>query len=77
MTITYGGVGSGQGVTDFTAGQVDFAGSDAALDPTQGQMAAATKECGSPALDIPMVTGPIADRVQRQGRQQPDAHARR
>src|SRR6478672_6491937 len=32
-TITYGGGGSGQGVTDFIAGQVDFAGSDAALNP--------------------------------------------
>jgi phosphate transport system substrate-binding protein len=60
VQITYGGVGSGQGITDFTAGQVDFAGSDAALDPSQGQMTAATKECGSPALDIPMVTGPVA-----------------
>jgi phosphate transport system substrate-binding protein len=60
VQLTYGGVGSGQGITDFTAGQVDFAGSDAALDPSQGQMDAATKECGSPALDIPMVTGPVA-----------------
>jgi phosphate transport system substrate-binding protein len=58
--VVYGGVGSGQGITDFTTGKVDFAGSDAALDPSQGQMKAATKECGSPALDIPMVTGPVA-----------------
>jgi phosphate transport system substrate-binding protein len=58
--VVYSGVGSGQGITDFTTGKVDFAGSDAALDPTQGQLAAATKECGSPALDIPMVTGPVA-----------------
>jgi phosphate transport system substrate-binding protein len=60
LKVTYGGVGSGQGITDFTTGKVNFAGSDAALDPTQGQMAAATKECGSPALDLPMVTGPVA-----------------
>ena len=59
-SVLYSGVGSGQGITDFTTGKVNFAGSDSALDPTQGQMAAATKECGSPALDIPMVTGPIA-----------------
>jgi phosphate transport system substrate-binding protein len=58
--VVYSGVGSGQGITDFTTGKVDFAGSDAALDPTQGQLAAATKECGSPAIDIPMVTGPVA-----------------
>jgi phosphate transport system substrate-binding protein len=59
-TITYGGGGSGQGVIDFTAGQVDFAGSDAALGSTPGQVAAATKTCGSQAIDLPMVTGPIA-----------------
>ena len=58
--VVYSGVGSGQGITDFTAGQVDWAGSDAALDPSQGQTAAATKACGSPAIDIPMVTGPVA-----------------
>jgi phosphate transport system substrate-binding protein len=59
-TITYGGGGSGQGVTDFTNKQVDFAGSDAALDPTKGEVAAGTKACGSQAIDLPMVTGPIA-----------------
>jgi phosphate transport system substrate-binding protein len=58
--ITYGGGGSGQGVTDFTNGQVEFAGSDAALDPTKGEVAAATKTCGSQAINLPMVTGPIA-----------------
>jgi len=59
-TITYGGGGSGQGVTDFTAKQVDFAGSDAALDPTKGEVAKATTACGSQTIDLPMVTGPIA-----------------
>ncbi len=59
-TITYGGGGSGQGVTDFTNGQVNFAGSDAALQPSKGEVAAATKGCGSQAIDLPMVTGPIA-----------------
>jgi phosphate transport system substrate-binding protein len=59
-TVTYGGGGSGQGVTDFTNKQVDFAGSDAALDPTKGEVAAGTKACGSPAINLPMVTGPIA-----------------
>lgn len=58
--ITYAGGGSGQGISDFTSGKVDFAGSDAALDPTAGETAAATKQCGSPALDLPMVTGPVA-----------------
>jgi phosphate transport system substrate-binding protein len=58
--IVYSGGGSGQGVTDFTQGKVNFAGSDSALNPAKGEVTAATKECGSPALDIPMVTGPVA-----------------
>ncbi len=37
-TINYSGGGSGQGVTDFTSGKVDFAGSDAALDPAKGEV---------------------------------------
>lgn len=57
---TYGGGGSGQGITDLTGGKVDFAGSDAALNPASGEVAAASKACGSPAIDLPMVTGPIA-----------------
>jgi phosphate transport system substrate-binding protein len=59
-TVVYSGGGSGQGVTDFTAKKVNFAGSDSALDPTKGEVAAATKACGSQAIDLPMVTGPIA-----------------
>jgi phosphate transport system substrate-binding protein len=59
-TITYGGGGSGQGVTDFVNKQVDFAGSDAALDPGKGEVAAASAACGSQAINLPMVTGPIA-----------------
>jgi phosphate transport system substrate-binding protein len=59
-TVVYSGGGSGQGVTDFTAGKVNFAGSDAALNADKGEVTAANTACGSPALDIPMVTGPIA-----------------
>jgi phosphate transport system substrate-binding protein len=57
-TINYSGGGSGQGVTDFKSGKVDFAGSDAAL--SAADMATATTQCGSPAIDLPMVTGPVA-----------------
>jgi len=60
VTINYGGGGSGQGIKDFTNKQVDFAGSDAALDPKKGEVTAAQAACGSPAIDLPMVTGPIA-----------------
>jgi phosphate transport system substrate-binding protein len=58
--INYNPTGSGAGVTSFNAGQVDFAGSDSPLDPTKGEPAAAAKACGSTALDLPMVVGPIA-----------------
>ncbi len=60
-TINYTGGGSGKGVTDFTAGTTDFAGSDFALDPTT-QKPAADQRCGSgnKSIDLPMVPGPIA-----------------
>ena len=59
-TITYNGTGSGAGVSNFIAKQADFAGSDSALDPTKGEVAKANAACASPALNLPMVTGPIA-----------------
>jgi phosphate transport system substrate-binding protein len=59
-TITYNGTGSGAGVSNFIAKQDDFAGSDSALDPAKDEVAKATAACGSPALNLPMVTGPIA-----------------
>ena len=59
-TINYNGTGSGAGVKQFNGAQVDFAGSDSALNPDKGEVAAAAKRCGSPALNLPMVTGPIA-----------------
>jgi phosphate transport system substrate-binding protein len=59
-TINYGPTGSGAGITSFTANQIDFAGSDSALDPTKSEPTKAAARCGSPALDLPMVVGPIA-----------------
>ncbi len=59
-TINYNPTGSGAGVKQFNGNQVDFAGSDSALDPTAGEVAAAAKRCASPALNLPMVVGPIA-----------------
>ena len=58
--VSYTSTNSGQGVSDFIAGKIGFGGSDAALDPGKGEPAQATKACGSTALDLPMVTGPIA-----------------
>lgn len=59
-TVTYNGTGSGAGIKQFNGNQVDFAGSDSALNSAKGETAAAAKRCGSPALNLPMVTGPIA-----------------
>lgn len=59
-TVTYNGTGSGAGVSNFLAKQDNFAGSDSALDPKKDEVAKATAACGSPALNLPMVTGPIA-----------------
>jgi phosphate transport system substrate-binding protein len=64
-TINYSATGSGAGVKQFIAGQVDFGGSDSALSlvPAAGatgtETANAAKTCGSPAWNLPMVTGPI------------------
>jgi phosphate transport system substrate-binding protein len=59
-TVNYNPTGSGPGVSQFIGKQVNFAGSDAALDPTAGEPAKAKTACGSTALDLPMVVGPVA-----------------
>ncbi|MCV7346695.1 phosphate ABC transporter substrate-binding protein PstS [Mycolicibacterium rhodesiae] len=57
--LSYNPTGSGAGVTQFIAGQVDFAGSDSAL--SKDQPDAAAKRCGgNPAWNLPMVFGPVA-----------------
>ena len=56
-TVNYNASGSGAGVKQFLAGQVDFAGSDSAL--SADEATAAAQKCGSPAWNIPMVTGPV------------------
>ena len=63
-TVNYNPSGSGAGIKQFIAGQVDFAGSDSALKTVEkdGKIEAdeAATACGSPAWNLPMVTGPIA-----------------
>jgi phosphate transport system substrate-binding protein len=54
ITLNYQGVGSGDGVAQFTAGTVDFAGSDPAL--KDSEMAAIKK---SKPVDIPIAFGAI------------------
>ncbi len=64
--MNYNPTGSGAGIKQFNASQVDFAGSDSALkteakDGGETEAAAAAKRCqGSPALNLPMVIGPVA-----------------
>jgi phosphate transport system substrate-binding protein len=57
IQISYTGGGSGQGVKDFIANVVQFAGSDAPLKDTE--KADAESKNGSPAIHIPTVFGAI------------------
>lgn len=60
VTVNYDPSGSGAGVEQFNAGAIDFAGSDAALDPTKGEVDAAEQRCGANALEVPDYVSPIA-----------------
>ena len=60
VTVNYDPSGSGAGVEQFNAGAIDFAGSDAALDPTKGEVDAAKKRCGANAVEVPDYVSPIA-----------------
>src|SRR4051794_13201439 len=54
LTLNYQGVGSGAGVSQFTAGTVDFAGSDPALKPEE-----ATAITKSTPVQVPFALGAI------------------
>ncbi|MGI9161872.1 MAG: substrate-binding domain-containing protein, partial [Mycobacterium sp.] len=57
--LSYNPTGSGAGVNQFIAGQVDFAGSDSPL--SKDQPAEAAKRCAdNPAWNLPLVFGPVA-----------------
>ena len=58
VTVNYDPSGSGAGVDTFVAGGVQFAGSDAYLDPDQ--IKAAQKQCGGSYVEVPMYISPIA-----------------
>jgi phosphate transport system substrate-binding protein len=58
--INYAGGGSGQGVQQFTDGQIDFAGSDFPLAAGKEQQSADARCKSGPAINIPLVGGPIA-----------------
>jgi phosphate transport system substrate-binding protein len=58
--INYQGTGSGAGVLAFNGNSADFAGSDSALKDGD-ETTKSTARCSSnPALNLPMVVGPIA-----------------
>ncbi|MGV0745351.1 phosphate ABC transporter substrate-binding protein PstS [Mycolicibacterium sp. XJ870] len=57
--LSYNPTGSGAGREQFIAKQVDFAGSDSALEDAQIQ-AAADRCGGNPAWHLPLVFGPVA-----------------
>lgn len=59
VNVNNGGGGSGAGVSQFEAGTVDFAGSDFPLTSTDQPKADARCKTG-PAIDLPLVPGPIA-----------------
>ncbi len=58
VTVNYNPSGSGAGIKNFNAGQVDFAGSDSVLKDDEAK--AAEMRCGAPAWHLPMVIGPVA-----------------
>lgn len=55
--ISYNATGSGAGVKQFTAQQVNFGGTDSVL--KDDEKVKAKEGCGSEAWDIPMVVGPL------------------
>ncbi|MFD1543211.1 phosphate ABC transporter substrate-binding protein PstS [Nonomuraea guangzhouensis] len=58
LRVDYRANGSGAGIRDFIAGATAFAGSDVAMQPHE--QALADRRCGSRAVHLPMVVGPIA-----------------
>jgi phosphate transport system substrate-binding protein len=65
--INYQGTGSGPGVTAFNTNSADFAGSDSALKDGDETTKATARCASNAALNLPMVTGPIAVAYNLQG----------
>jgi phosphate transport system substrate-binding protein len=59
-SVNYTANGSGNGVSEFTGKQTDFAGSDSPLSAENGEVEKARERCGSEAWNLPLVFGPIA-----------------
>lgn len=59
QVVNYNATGSGAGVKQFNAKQVDFGGSDSPISGADAE-AAKTRCGGNPAWNLPMVVGPVA-----------------
>jgi phosphate transport system substrate-binding protein len=55
--VSYNAVGSGTGIQNFGASQVDFAGSDVTMKPDE--QSKADQRCGSKAIHIPITAGGV------------------
>jgi len=60
VTVTYDPVGSGGGRENFISGGYAFAGSDAYLTDDEGELSAATENCGGDPIEVPNYVSPIA-----------------
>jgi phosphate transport system substrate-binding protein len=60
VTINYDPVGSGTGRENFINEAYAFAGTDSALDNTEGELSAAQKRCGGDVIQVPAYVSPIA-----------------
>ncbi|MCP3799137.1 phosphate ABC transporter substrate-binding protein PstS [Allokutzneria sp. A3M-2-11 16] len=59
--IAYTKSGSGKGISQFTAKQIDFGGTDSPLSKEKGEVDKAAQRCeGNPAWNLPLVFGPVA-----------------
>ncbi|WP_107773582.1 phosphate ABC transporter substrate-binding protein PstS [Nocardioides sediminis] len=60
VTVNYDPIGSGGGREQFSSGGFPFAGSDSYLTDDEGELSAATEQCGSDPIEIPNYVSPIA-----------------
>ena len=60
VTVNYNPVGSGGGRENFISGAFPFAGSDAYLTNDEGELDAATEQCGGTVIEVPSYISPIA-----------------
>ncbi len=60
VSVNYDPVGSGSGRQNFVSKAYSFAGTDSALDDSEGELSQAQKRCDSPVIQVPTYVSPIA-----------------